>query len=310
MIVSFDAGNVFRPWRFDPTWLTDGGWWHVDQNCLRGKIRQGKVCVQGLVTYYDATEETGGLCVIPGSHKHHTELCERSAMAKGLFDFVPIAVDDPVVQSSERILVCAKAGDLILWDSRTVHCNTPALTATRHLDNDEAKVNLDSKYGSGDAASEGSEHGAVYAMDDKTPDTIGSAIAAHIITSDPPLSGTDASTNATTESTPIPTHVDLIRLCAYVCMLPRSHATAEVLDSRKAAFVNRVRTSHWPNQLVEWVVNVPDPVEVTKCSREMLELVGYSRKDGDVRRNPKLKRIMNSGGVGGEEQNKSGCTVC
>jgi hypothetical protein len=27
-------------------------------------------------------------------------------------------------------LVCAKAGDLIVWDSRTIHCNTPAVTAS------------------------------------------------------------------------------------------------------------------------------------------------------------------------------------
>jgi hypothetical protein len=29
--------------------------------------------------------------------------------------------------------VCAQAGDLILWDSRTVHCNTPALTVPAFL---------------------------------------------------------------------------------------------------------------------------------------------------------------------------------
>lgn len=45
LLVSFDGGNVFRPWKRNFEWLTDSGWWHVDQNAARGPIRQGKVHV-------------------------------------------------------------------------------------------------------------------------------------------------------------------------------------------------------------------------------------------------------------------------
>ena len=45
-------------------------------------------------------------------------------------DFVPVPLDDPVLAGGAR-LVCAQPGDLVLWDSRTVHCNTPALSALR-----------------------------------------------------------------------------------------------------------------------------------------------------------------------------------
>ena len=31
------------------------------------------------------------------------------------------------LEGLEAKLVCANAGDLLLWDSRTVHCNTPSL---------------------------------------------------------------------------------------------------------------------------------------------------------------------------------------
>eukprot|EP00449_Zooxanthella_nutricula_P054523 CAMPEP_0198563690 /NCGR_PEP_ID=MMETSP1462-20131121/99142_1 /TAXON_ID=1333877 /ORGANISM="Brandtodinium nutriculum, Strain RCC3387" /LENGTH=127 /DNA_ID=CAMNT_0044294641 /DNA_START=13 /DNA_END=396 /DNA_ORIENTATION=- len=41
-------------------------------------------------------------------------------------NFVPVSVADPVLQTGTR-LVCAEAGDLILWDSRCVHCNTPGV---------------------------------------------------------------------------------------------------------------------------------------------------------------------------------------
>jgi hypothetical protein len=120
-----ECGNVFRPWSRRPEWRTDGGWWHVDQNFfLPGK--DGRVCVQGLVTYTDATPATGGLCVIPGSHKQHKEICERSRADKLMKDFVLVQPGDPVLESGGR-LVCAKRGDLLLWDSRCVHCNTPGV---------------------------------------------------------------------------------------------------------------------------------------------------------------------------------------
>ncbi|CAK9090541.1 unnamed protein product [Durusdinium trenchii] len=123
LLVSFDGGNVFRPWRFDPAWRTLGGWYHCDQNTRLGAASRGRCCVQGLVTLSEASRNSGGLVVVPQSHRDHAEVCERSALARG-GDFVPISVNDPILEKGP-VLVAAKAGDLILWDSRTVHCNTP-----------------------------------------------------------------------------------------------------------------------------------------------------------------------------------------
>lgn len=95
----------------------------MDQNSYQRPHRQGRVCVQGLLTYFDANEETGGLCVIPKSHLKHDELCERTKVGGG--DFVPLPSSDPIL-SMEKIYVFAEAGDLLLWDSRTVHCNSPS----------------------------------------------------------------------------------------------------------------------------------------------------------------------------------------
>jgi hypothetical protein len=124
-LVSFDGGNGFRPWSGpdgQPEWKTRGGWYHVDQ----GKGKPKKCCVQGVVPFTDATEATGGLVVIPGSHKNFTNLIQRN----GLFacgDFMSIPESDPILSGTTAALICAKAGDLLLWDSRTVHCNTPGL---------------------------------------------------------------------------------------------------------------------------------------------------------------------------------------
>ena len=115
--------------------MTTGGWFHVDQNSNKGPERQGKVCIQGLVTYYDATEDTGGLCVLPRFHLRHNEVCERCTKGDRSADFISIPKNDEILRNnpSVRILLCAKAGYLIQWDSRTIHCNTPALITADYL---------------------------------------------------------------------------------------------------------------------------------------------------------------------------------
>lgn len=127
LLTSFDGGNSFRPWSYDPTWKTSGGWWHVDQNSLRGPERTGRVSIQGLVTFYDATEATGGFAAIPGSHRFHDALC---AQQHGKIDFIGITPEDSAdLQHLPHHLIQARAGDMILWDSRCVHCNVPAITS-------------------------------------------------------------------------------------------------------------------------------------------------------------------------------------
>ena len=52
--------------------------------------------MQGLISLLDANASTGGLCVIPGSHREHDALCKRSPFSKGGGDFVPVGQNDPV----------------------------------------------------------------------------------------------------------------------------------------------------------------------------------------------------------------------
>lgn len=126
LLTSFDGGNVFRPWKVNKEWLTRGSWWHTDQNGYHESAR-GKKCVQGFVSYFDANASTGGLCVISGSHKAHTEYCLRNELAYMEGDFLKVHPEDPLMvecasgeSEYEARMVCCKAGDLVLWDSRTV----------------------------------------------------------------------------------------------------------------------------------------------------------------------------------------------
>ena len=124
LLTSFDGGNIFRPWHIplkDSEFAkTNGGWFHVDQ----GRKLRGLQCVQGLVSLTDCNAHTGGFCCIPGSHSTHDELMEVTGHGGGNFAVVP--GDFPALSKKQIIPVC-RAGDLILWDSRCIHANTPAL---------------------------------------------------------------------------------------------------------------------------------------------------------------------------------------
>ena len=135
LISSFDAINVFRPFVQAPGLKTRGGWLHLDQNAYpAGRGKSGKHCVQGLVTILDAGPNTGSLVVVPRSQLRHEELCERARCATG--DFVPLQHNgvplDTIFQGSRPTVVCATGGEMILWDSRTVHANVPAAADTTH----------------------------------------------------------------------------------------------------------------------------------------------------------------------------------
>lgn len=125
LLVSFDAAGAFRPSAFKGRWKTRASWFHVDQNGLR---EPGFACVQGLVNLVDAGPDRGGLVVLPGSHRRHAALFEarREELlhARGFVKLTPEWLarlgEEPALK------VCCAAGDLVLWDSRTVHCNTRA----------------------------------------------------------------------------------------------------------------------------------------------------------------------------------------
>lgn len=131
LITSFDGVNVFRPWVKEKKWQTKGGWWHVDQNGYFENRRE-RISVQGLVSYTATTSVTGGLCVIAGSHKKFTQMCLRNELAYMEGNY--LKADEIMINDSdfEKRLVCCEAGDLVIWDSRTVHCNTPGKDSEAH----------------------------------------------------------------------------------------------------------------------------------------------------------------------------------
>jgi len=76
----------------------------------------------GMVPLLPVTRETGGLEIVPCSHEGPKKeaLKERYPGWRRHHDFCVLGKEDPL-QTQERLLLLAEPGDLILWDSRTVH---------------------------------------------------------------------------------------------------------------------------------------------------------------------------------------------
>jgi len=122
LIVSMDSLLLWKPWWLDPSgeWYPRTEGFHVDQNPFS---KQGKLCVQGMVPLYDVTDKIGGLEIVPRSHLPISQDLLRKSCPRfeGGGDFCTLPGRNAVIVANGRKLLLAQAGDLILWDSRTIH---------------------------------------------------------------------------------------------------------------------------------------------------------------------------------------------
>lgn len=130
LLTSFDGMALWRPTSINPEWRTNrgGSWLHIDQHPIG---RPGFHCVQGLVSLLPTSPETGGNVIIPGSHTRFESIperyTERLARIHPSIDHFRYPADDPQLLETPPIMPHLEAGDLLLWDSRTIHCSSPAL---------------------------------------------------------------------------------------------------------------------------------------------------------------------------------------
>ena len=128
LLTSFDGVTLWRPWTHKADWKTNEGptWMHIDQHPIG---RPGKHCVQGLVNLLPTSPATGGNVVVPGSHRRFAripeEYAERLDRIHPSIDHFRYPNDDPALSDTQPIQAHMEAGDLLLWDSRTIHCSSP-----------------------------------------------------------------------------------------------------------------------------------------------------------------------------------------
>jgi hypothetical protein len=129
LLVSFDGMALWRPWARNEAWRTNRGgtWLHIDQHPI---TRPGFHCVQGLVSLLPTSPEVGGNVLIPGSHRSFEKIPQvypdRLGRLPLELDHFRFPVDDPLLGGTQPVTCHMEAGDLLLWDSRTIHCSSGA----------------------------------------------------------------------------------------------------------------------------------------------------------------------------------------
>jgi ectoine hydroxylase-related dioxygenase (phytanoyl-CoA dioxygenase family) len=120
LLASFDSLNVTFPNRKDVS--RNPPWEHIDQSPLR----RGMHCVQGIINLSPSGPEDGGLVIYPGTHKYNDEFfdtqTDKSTWKKrDVYKFSREQLEWFKAKGCKPLKVCSEPGDLILWDSRTVH---------------------------------------------------------------------------------------------------------------------------------------------------------------------------------------------
>lgn len=127
LLSSFDGINLTLP-APGKSRAPSTPWEHVDQS----PHLKGMQCIQGILNLCPNKEQDGGLVVLKGSHK----LCERFFEVHGTEkkpEWGVVPDDWHGFDGTERkwfesngaveVKVNCEPGDLLLWDSRTVHWN-------------------------------------------------------------------------------------------------------------------------------------------------------------------------------------------
>ena len=130
LLVSFDGVCIMPAPELAGWGMKQKPWPHTDQGVdakpYSSKSR-GVSCIQGVVNLADVNENDATLIVYPGSHNYHAELLKtRHTGDKSGWVRLGDGDDAWLAERGCRpTRVTGKAGDMFLWDSRTIHCNTP-----------------------------------------------------------------------------------------------------------------------------------------------------------------------------------------
>jgi len=129
-----------------------GGWYHIDQNVYN---KPGRHAIQGLVNFFPSGPTDGGFVCVPRSTHMIEEAFEKydNLCSRKVRDYLRVHPEDPfwaeAVKNNKNkavhkfdlhpVKLVLEAGDFVMWDSRTIHCNHPP---TKPSNNPDAKNNL------------------------------------------------------------------------------------------------------------------------------------------------------------------------
>lgn len=127
MITSFDGVSLHLPPEETKRGFFRNVWMHTDQR----SSRSGLESFQGLVNLYDVRPGDATLRVYKGSHQFHGEFFRTFGIDTKSSDWYKLETEEHhrffAERGCEAARVLANAGDLVLWDSRTMHCGVESL---------------------------------------------------------------------------------------------------------------------------------------------------------------------------------------
>lgn len=104
-----------------------GPWLHTDQSPLR----KGRWWVQAFLDLLGTGELDGGLLVAAGTHQRHAAILNACGQGAVRDDWYKLTDVDRALCAQKKLIsreltkVVCPPGSLVLWDSRTLHQNTP-----------------------------------------------------------------------------------------------------------------------------------------------------------------------------------------
>lgn len=130
LITSFDGVSLHMPHEVTKKGYFRNEWFHVDQR----SSRRGLESIQGLVNLYDVNPGDATLCVLEKSNTLFGEYFDHYGIDTKTADWYKIHKDDArehvawfESKGCTKTCVLAKAGELVLWDSKTMHFGKEAV---------------------------------------------------------------------------------------------------------------------------------------------------------------------------------------
>jgi len=124
LLVSFDGINIIKPIEITKSRSTRS-WFHTDQS----NRKKGLKCVQGFVNLEKCTKNDACFTCLPKSNLYHQEMLEHFNIDTPK-DWIKLSNEHMIWlqegKGCEQLRVAVPKGGMVLWDSRTIHCNRPA----------------------------------------------------------------------------------------------------------------------------------------------------------------------------------------
>ena len=129
LLTSFDGVSFhFPPENSNRGWFRQT-WYHTDQSYFRPDFE----CVQSWATAYDVDEGDATLAFMESSNIYHQEFQEHHQLTDKSDWYKHNRLEQSFYEEKgceEKKIKC-KAGSMVFWDSRTIHCGTEPLRSRK-----------------------------------------------------------------------------------------------------------------------------------------------------------------------------------